>query len=78
MTAFLGNHALLGDLHTVGLASDSGSLDWLCLPRFDSPACFAALTGGAHAGSWQSGPAAGGSATRRRYRPGTPDRPRRG
>lgn len=70
MTEPLGNHAVLGDLHTVALVSDSGALDWLCLPRFDSPACFAALTAGAGSGTWQAGPAAGGRATRRRYRPG--------
>ena len=71
MTEPLGNHALLGDLHTVALVGDTGALDWLCLPRFDSPACFAALTGGARAGTWQIGPASGGRAARRRYRPGT-------
>ncbi|GAB1510937.1 glycoside hydrolase family 15 protein [Actinophytocola sp. KF-1] len=71
MTEPLGNHAVLGDLHTIALVGDDGALDWLCLPRFDSPACFAALTGDAGAGTWLAGPAAGGRATRRRYRPGT-------
>ena len=71
MAEDVGDQALLGDLHTVALVNDSGALDWLCLPRFDSPACFAALTGGDGAGEWLAGPATGGAATRRRYRPGT-------
>src|SRR2546423_228566 len=45
-----------------------GSIDWLCLPRFDSPACFAALVGTQDNGFWRVGPVAGGSCTRRAYR----------
>jgi GH15 family glucan-1,4-alpha-glucosidase len=71
MAEDVGDQALLGDLHTVALVDDSGALDWLCLPRFDSPACFAALTGAERAGAWLAGPAAGGAATRRRYRQDT-------
>lgn len=62
---------MLGDLHTAALIGRTGSIDWLCLPRFDSPACFAALLGDEHAGMWHIAPAAGGTATRRRYRPDT-------
>jgi len=62
------DYALLGDLHTAALVSTEGSIDWLCLPRFDSPACFAALLGAPEHGSWSLAPAAGGRCTSRRYR----------
>jgi GH15 family glucan-1,4-alpha-glucosidase len=65
------DYALLGDLQTAALVGRHGAIDWLCLPRFDSPACFAALVGGPDAGSWQIRPAGEGgeaAATRRRYR----------
>jgi GH15 family glucan-1,4-alpha-glucosidase len=64
----LEDYGLLGDLHTAALVGRDGSIDWLCLPRFDSPACFAALLGGEDAGFWRIAPAAGGVCTRRRYR----------
>ncbi len=62
------DYALIGDLHSAALVSRGGGIDWLCLPRFDSPACFAALLGGDQAGTWQLAPSSGGPATRRRYR----------
>ncbi len=60
-------YALLGDLHTAALVSTAGSIDWLCLPRFDSPAAFAALLHNEEAGHWVLGPAAADECTSRRY-----------
>jgi GH15 family glucan-1,4-alpha-glucosidase len=62
------DYALLGDLHTAALVSRAGSIDWMCVPRFDSPACFAALLDTADAGRWLLAPAGRGACTRRRYR----------
>ena len=64
------DHALIGDTQTAALVDRSGMIDWLCLPRFDSPACFAALLGDEENGSWRIGPADGTIGTRR-YRDGT-------
>jgi GH15 family glucan-1,4-alpha-glucosidase len=60
-------YGFVGDLQTAALVGRDGSIDWLCLPRFDSPACFAALLGGEQAGFWRLAPAAGGWCTRRGY-----------
>jgi GH15 family glucan-1,4-alpha-glucosidase len=62
------DYALVGDLHTGALISRGGSVDWLCLPRFDSPACFAALLGDEENGHWTMSPQSGGDATARNYR----------
>ncbi len=62
------DYALLGDLHTAALVSREGSIDWMCVPRFHSPACFAALLDTAEAGRWLLAPASGGNCSRRRYR----------
>jgi GH15 family glucan-1,4-alpha-glucosidase len=62
------DYGVIGDLHTMALVGRDGSIDWLCLPRFDSPACFARLLGDAENGFWQIAPAGGGPCTRRRYR----------
>jgi GH15 family glucan-1,4-alpha-glucosidase len=61
-------YAMVGDTQTAALIGDDGSIDWMCAPRFDSGACFAALLGDENYGRWLIAPAAGGRATRRRYR----------
>ena len=53
-------YAMIGDTQTAALVGDDGSIDWLCAPRFDSGACFAALLGDENHGRWQIAPAAGG------------------
>ncbi|HVW38527.1 MAG TPA: trehalase-like domain-containing protein, partial [Pirellulales bacterium] len=65
------DYAMIGDLHTAALVSRAGSIDWLCLPRFDSPACFASLLGNEEHGRWLIRPAGEVREIRRRYRPGT-------
>jgi GH15 family glucan-1,4-alpha-glucosidase len=65
------DYALVGDLQSAALVSRDGSIDWLCLPRFDSEACFAALLGDERHGYWQIAPAREFTRIRRRYRPGT-------
>jgi GH15 family glucan-1,4-alpha-glucosidase len=62
---------MIGDCHTAALVSKQGSIDWLCVPNFDSPACFAALLGTADNGHWSIGPAEPVRAIRRAYREGT-------
>jgi GH15 family glucan-1,4-alpha-glucosidase len=65
------DYGLIGDLQTAALVGRNGSVDWLCLPRFDSASCFAALLGDERHGRWKLAPAGEINAVSRRYRPGT-------
>ncbi|AVZ72282.1 glucoamylase [Streptomyces lunaelactis] len=67
MTQRIEDYALIGDLQTAALVGMDGSIDWLCLPRFDSGACFAALLGDEENGHWRVAPKGAGRCTRRRY-----------
>ena len=65
------DYALIGDGHTAALVSRDGSVDWLCWPRFDSDACFAALLGTDDNGCWSIRPVDPDSVVERRYEPDT-------
>src|SRR3954464_4222732 len=64
------DYALIGDCHSAALVGRDGSIDWLCWPRFDSAACFAAILGTRRNGRWRIAPDGEYQATRR-YRRGT-------
>jgi GH15 family glucan-1,4-alpha-glucosidase len=65
------DYALIGDTQTAALVGKDGSIDWLCLPRFDSGACFAALLGDASNGRWVIAPKGKIRRSSRRYEQGT-------
>jgi GH15 family glucan-1,4-alpha-glucosidase len=71
LTPRIEDHALIGDMHTAALVTKDGSIDWLCLPAFDSDACFAALVGTADNGRWRIAPTVPVKVARRRYRKDT-------
>ncbi|MFI2241035.1 glycoside hydrolase family 15 protein [Streptomyces chrestomyceticus] len=68
MHAPIEDYALIGDLQTAALVGRNGSVDWLCLPHFDSAACFAALLGDQENGHWQLAPAEPDARPERSYR----------
>ncbi|HEX4304859.1 MAG TPA: glycoside hydrolase family 15 protein [Solirubrobacterales bacterium] len=67
----LEDYGLIGDMRSAALVGRDGSIDWLCLPRFDSASCFSALLGDESHGRWLLAPAGAGRAGKRRYLPGT-------
>ncbi|GAA3828894.1 glycoside hydrolase family 15 protein [Streptomyces coacervatus] len=71
MSAPIEDYALISDLETAAMVGKDGCVDWLCLPRFDSPACLAALLGTPDNGFWRVAPVDGGPCTQRAYRPDT-------
>ncbi|HTM96542.1 MAG TPA: glycoside hydrolase family 15 protein [Croceibacterium sp.] len=66
------DYGVIGNMLSAALVGYDGSIDWLCLPRFDSPACFAALLGNADNGRWRIAPTGKVAARSRRYLPDTP------
>jgi GH15 family glucan-1,4-alpha-glucosidase len=71
MPSRIEDYALIGNQETVALVARDGSVDWMGMPRFDSPACFSALLGGPEHGRWMICPVAGGAQVTRRYRDGS-------
>ena len=71
MSSHIEDYALIGDCETAALVGRDGSIDWLCFPRFDSPACMAALLGTPDHGRWLIAPAGDVRSVRRSYREGT-------
>ncbi|MEU6280703.1 glycoside hydrolase family 15 protein [Streptomyces sp. NPDC047028] len=71
MNARIEDYALIGDEQTAALVGRDGSIDWLCLPRFDSAACFARILGDEDNGHWRIAPKGADTCTRRAYRSDT-------
>jgi GH15 family glucan-1,4-alpha-glucosidase len=71
MSSRIEDYALIGNLRTAALVDRTGSIDWLCLPRFDSGACLAALLGTSENGRWLLAPQGGVRQVRRKYRDDT-------
>jgi len=71
MSLKIEDYAIIGNTCTVALVGNNGSIDWFCVPRFDSPACFAALLGSEKNGRWLIAPKGEIKSTRRHYRADT-------
>jgi GH15 family glucan-1,4-alpha-glucosidase len=71
MSTPIEGYAVIGDTETAALVASDGSIDWLCLPRFDSGACLGALLGSEENGRWRISPVGGPKWVRRQYRSGT-------
>ncbi|MFL6246485.1 MAG: glycoside hydrolase family 15 protein [Thermoanaerobaculia bacterium] len=71
MASLIEDYALIGDLQTCALVARDGSIDWMCVPRFDSPACFATLLGTPEHGRWKIAPREPIRSVERRYRDDT-------
>ncbi|HEY3478031.1 MAG TPA: trehalase-like domain-containing protein, partial [Streptomyces sp.] len=67
MAGMIEDYAIIGDLQTAALVGRDGSIDWMCVPRFDSPACFAALLGDERHGFWRIAPTSHRPCNSRRY-----------
>ena len=65
MAGLIEDYALIGDMQSAALVGRDGSVDWMCLPRFDSPACFASLLGDESHGLWRIAPAGQAEVSRR-------------
>src|ERR1700734_1056359 len=71
MPLHIEDYAMIGNCETAALVGRDGSIDWMCLPRFDSGACFASLLGTPDHGRWLLAPAGATKQTKRRYRKDT-------
>jgi GH15 family glucan-1,4-alpha-glucosidase len=67
----IADYGVIGDTRTAALIGSDGSIDWMCVPRFDGPPLFGRLVGGPDAGAYRVGPSAPAEPVTRRYRPGT-------